>query len=61
MIWDDSGFLLSKNKYSENSLIVEVFTKNYGKNSELFMVELQKKKIIYKLVMNYILIIIQSQ
>ena len=26
MIWDDSGFLLTKNKYSENSLIVEIFT-----------------------------------
>ena len=33
MIWDDTGFLLSKNKYSENSLIVEVFTKDHGKIS----------------------------
>ena len=31
MTWDDEGFLISKNKYSENSLIVEIFTKNYGK------------------------------
>ena len=31
MIWDDSGFLLSKNKYNENSLITEIFTKNHGK------------------------------
>ena len=31
MIWDDSGFLLSKNKYNENSLISEVYTKNHGK------------------------------
>lgn len=31
MIWDDEGFLISKNRYSENSLIVEIFTKNYGK------------------------------
>ena len=31
MIWDDTGFLLSKNKYNENSLIVEIFTQNYGK------------------------------
>ena len=28
MIWDDKGFLLSKNKYNENSLISEIFTKN---------------------------------
>ena len=33
MIWDDEGFLISKNKYSENSLIVEIFTKNHGKTS----------------------------
>ncbi len=31
MIWDDKGFLLSKTKYNENSLIVEIYTKNYGK------------------------------
>ena len=33
MIWDDTGFLLSKNKYNEYSLIAEVFTKNHGKVS----------------------------
>ena len=33
MIWDDSGYLLSKNKYNENSLISEIFTKNHGKVS----------------------------
>ena len=31
MIWSDLGFLLSKNRYSENSLIAEIYTKNYGK------------------------------
>ena len=31
MIWDDIGFLISKNKYNENSLIVEIFTENHGK------------------------------
>ena len=33
MTWDDEGFLISKNRYSENSLIVEIFTKNHGKTS----------------------------
>ena len=33
MTWDDEGLLISKNKYSENSLIVEIFTKNHGKTS----------------------------
>ena len=31
MIWDDLGFLLTKNRYNENSIIVEIFTKNHGK------------------------------
>ena len=31
MIWDDVGFLLSKNRYNENSLIDELYTKNHGK------------------------------
>src|SRR5210317_645817 len=31
MNWDDVGFLVSKNRYNENSLITEMFTKNHGK------------------------------
>ena len=31
MIWQDKGFLLSKNKYNENSLISEFYTENHGK------------------------------
>ena len=31
MHWEDVGYLLSKNKYSENSNIVEIFTENHGK------------------------------
>ena len=31
MHWNDEGFLLSKNNYSENSVIIEVFTLNHGK------------------------------
>ncbi len=31
MIWDDIGFLLSKNRYNENSLISDIYTKNFGK------------------------------
>lgn len=33
MIWDDIGFLLSKNKYNENSVIAEFYTLNHGKCS----------------------------
>ena len=31
MQWRDEGYLLSKNNYSENSVIIEVFTLNHGK------------------------------
>ena len=31
MTWDDVGFLLSKNRYNENSIIAELYTKNHGK------------------------------
>ena len=43
MIWDDIGFLLSKNKYSENSLIAEVFTVNHGKVSGIIFGGTSKK------------------
>ena len=33
MHWQDEGFLLSKNNFSENSIIIEVFTSKYGKYS----------------------------
>lgn len=31
MNWQDKGYLLSKNKYSENSIISEFYTENHGK------------------------------
>ena len=43
MNWNDSGFLLSKNKYNENSVIAEVFTENYGKRSGLIFGASSKK------------------
>ena len=33
MIWDDKGFLISKFKYNENSIIADFFTLNHGKCS----------------------------
>ena len=43
MIWDDVGFLLSKNKYNENSLIAEVFTIDHGKVSGIIFGGTSKK------------------
>ena len=33
MNWNDVGYLLSKNRYNENSLIAEIFTEKHGKTS----------------------------
>jgi len=43
MIWDDSGYLISKNKYNENSLIVELYTKDHGKVSGIVFGGTSKK------------------
>ena len=43
MIWDDLGFLLSKNRYNENSLIAEIYTKNHGKVSGIIFGGTSKK------------------
>ena len=43
MIWDDKGFLVSKNKYNENSLIIEVFSENHGKVSGIVFGGTSKK------------------
>jgi len=58
MNWDDTGFLLSKNRYSENSLIAEIFTENHGKVSGIIFGATSKKiknyiQIGNKLYINY--------
>ena len=43
MKWIDEGFLISKNKYSENSLIAELYTKDHGKISGIIFGGTSKK------------------
>ena len=43
MNWNDVGFLLSKNKYNENSIIAEIYTENYGKRSGIIYGASSKK------------------
>ena len=43
MNWDDVGFLVSKNRYNENSLITEIFTKEHGKVSGIIFGGTSKK------------------
>jgi len=50
MTFQDKGFLLSKNKYSENSAIAEFYTQKYGKISGIVFGATSKK------IKNYLLI-----
>ena len=43
MNWIDVGYLISKNRYSENSLIAEIYTKNRGKVSGIIFGGTSKK------------------
>ena len=43
MNWIDEGFLISKNRYSENSLIAELYTKDHGKISGIIFGGTSKK------------------
>ncbi|MDA7783889.1 DNA repair protein RecO [Candidatus Pelagibacter sp.] len=43
MNWDDSAYLISKNRYNENSIIAEVFTENHGKISGIIFGGTSKK------------------
>ena len=52
MNWQDKGFLLSSNKYNENSSIVEFFTKNHGKISGILFGSTSKKIKSYLLIGN---------
>ena len=43
MIWSDYGYLLEKNKFGENSMITQFYTKNHGKISGIIYGATSKK------------------
>ena len=43
MNWDDTGYLVSKNKYNENSVIADFFTEKHGKCSGIIFGATSKK------------------
>jgi DNA repair protein RecO (recombination protein O) len=43
MNWNDYGYLISKNRYSENSIIAEIFTEKHGKVSGIIFGGTSKK------------------
>ena len=44
MIWSDKGFLLSKNKFQENSVVANFYTQNHGKCSGIIFGDFEKNK-----------------
>ena len=56
MIWEDEGFIISKSKFRENAIILELFTSKFGKVSgivyggnsrKIKMTSHEKKKLFY--------------
>jgi DNA repair protein RecO (recombination protein O) len=43
MNWKDNGYLISKSRYNENSIIAEIFTENHGKVSGIIFGATSKK------------------
>ena len=43
MFWEDSAYLLSKNSFSENSVVAEMYTENHGKISGVIYGATSKK------------------
>ena len=44
MYWKDEGYLLSKNNFDENSIIIEAFTLEHGKYSGIVYGGLSRKQ-----------------
>ena len=44
MLWKDEGFLLSKNNFDENSLLIETFTLEHGKYTGIVYVGSSRKQ-----------------
>ena len=61
MHWTDEGFLLSKNNFNENSIIIEVFTLNHGKYSGIVYGGSSRKQKRNFQIGNKILIHLQSK
>ena len=61
MQWKDEGYILSKKKYGENSIIIEVFTLNHGKCSGIVYGGTSKKISNYLQLGNKIHVILKTK
>ncbi len=61
MNWEDEGYIVSKRKFRENAIILEVFTKNYGKVSGIVYGGTSRKIKNYLQLTNKIFVIFNSK
>ena len=61
MNWDDNAYLISKNRYNENSIIAEFFTENHGKISGIIFGGTSKKNKNYLQIGNKIFVSYNSK
>tara|TARA_B100000029_G_scaffold496497_1_gene562890 strand:- start:2377 stop:3054 length:678 start_codon:yes stop_codon:yes gene_type:complete len=61
MNWQDEGFIISKRKFRENAIILEVFTKNFGKVSGIVYGGTSRKVKNYLQIANKIFVIFNSK
>ena len=61
MYWEDEGYLISKRKFRENALIIEVFTKNFGKVSGIVYGGTSRKRKNYLQIGNKIFVVFNSK
>tara|TARA_Y100001970_G_scaffold262747_1_gene347378 strand:- start:3837 stop:4514 length:678 start_codon:yes stop_codon:yes gene_type:complete len=61
MNWEDEGYIVSKKKFRENAIILEVFTKNFGKVSGIVYGGTSRKIKNYLQLTNKIFVIFNSK
>ena len=61
MNWQDEGYIVSKKKFRENAIILEVFTKNFGKVSGIVYGGTSRKIKNYLQLTNKIFVIFNSK
>ena len=61
MYWEDVGFIISKRKFRENAIILEVFTNSFGKVSGIVYGGNSRKVKNYLQIMNQIFVVYKSK
>ena len=61
MYWEDEGYIVAKKKFRENAIILDVFTKNFGKVSGIVYGGTSRKVKNYLQLTNKIFLIFNSK